>query len=88
METAKYLFFYALLIGVIILGVMNTHWMIIFPAALVLSLTYIFVKGANWKRLMGNTDLNTTVVFTAVFMSQCLLAAIFWGIGRLIVAFI
>lgn len=84
MENIKYLIFYALLIVVGVLGVMQFHWLVIFPAAVVLSIAYIIVKGNTWKQVMGKGEMNGVVVFAATFISQLVLAGILYGIGRLI----
>lgn len=84
MENIKYVAFYALLIVVGALGVMQFSWLILFPAALVLSLAYIAVKGNTWKQVMGKGEMNAGVVFIAVFISQLVLAGVLYGLGRLI----
>lgn len=87
MENIKYLLFYALLIGVGALGALQYHWLIIFPAALVLAVAYIVVKGKTWKQVMGKADMNGGVVFIATFISQIVLSAILYGLGRLFAYF-
>lgn len=84
MESIKYLAFYALLFVTAILGVMKFHWLVIFPAALVLTLAYIAVKGSSWRQVMGKGNMNGGVVFLATLIAQCLTAGIFYGIGRAI----
>lgn len=84
MENIKYLAFYALLLVIIVLGVMKLSWLIIFPAALVLSLAYIAVKGSSWRQVMGQTNMHGGAVFIAVFISQIVTATLFYGIGRLV----
>lgn len=84
METAKYLIFYALLIAIIVLGAMTYHWLIIFPAGLVLAIGYVVVKGDSWRQVMGKSDMNAGLVFFATWFSQTILATILYGIGRLI----
>lgn len=84
MESAKYLAYYALLLLVAVLGFMKFSWLVIFPAALILSGAYILVKGTSWKQVMGKSDMNGAVVFVAVLFSQIVAAALFFGAGRLL----
>ncbi len=84
MENIKYVLFYVLLIAVIVAGSINYHWLVIFLAALILTISYIMVKGREWRQLMGRTDLNGVVVFIGTFISQMVLSSILYGIGRLI----
>lgn len=84
MENIKYIGFYALLVIVIVLGVLQYPWWIIVPSALVLTLAYIAVKGSTWKQIMGKGEMNGSVVFIAAFVSQLVLAGILYGIGRLV----
>lgn len=88
MESIKYLLFYALLIVVGVLSVLNYHWLVIIPAALVLTIAYIAVKGNTWRQVMGKGDMNGAVVFIATFISQIVLAGILYGIGRAIQYFL
>ncbi|MBS9781643.1 MAG: hypothetical protein KGV56_04040 [Gammaproteobacteria bacterium] len=88
MENIKYILFYALLIGVIVTGAMQYHWLVMFLAAFILTISFILVKGKDWKQLMGRTDLNGVVVFIGTFISQAVLSGILYGIGRLIGYFI
>ncbi len=82
MENSKYLLFYALLLIVIVLGLLQLHWLIIFPAALILSGTYIIIKGNRWRSVMGQNEMNAGVVFIATLLSQLVLSAILYGLGR------
>ncbi len=84
MENLKYLGFYALLIIVIVLGALHWHWLTIMPAALILTIAVIFVKGQDWRKVMGNSDMNGALVFVATYVSQVLIAAILFGLGRLL----
>ena len=84
MDSIKYLVFYALLLVIIVLGAMGYSWLLIAPAALVLSAAYIAVKGQDWKQVLGRADMNGGVVFIAVLLSQSVLAAICYGLGRLV----
>ncbi|MPV85390.1 hypothetical protein [Ostreibacterium oceani] len=84
MENIKYLAFYALLLVIIVLAAMGYHWLLIFPAAVVLSVAYIIVKGNDWKQVMGKAEMNSAVVFIGVLISQLVLAAICFGLGKLI----
>lgn len=84
MENIKYLLFYALLIVIIALSAMGYPWLIIVPAAVVLSIAYILVKGSNWKQVLGKDNLNGGMVFIAVLLSQTVLAAICYGLGYII----
>lgn len=84
MDSIKYLVFYALLVVIIVLGAMGYSWLLIAPAALVLSAAYIAVKGQDWKQVLGRADMNGGVVFIAVLLSQSVLAAICYGLGRLV----
>ncbi len=88
MENVKYLLFYTLLIAVIITGAIGYHWSVIFLAALILTISFIMVKGKDWRKLMGRTDLNPVVVFIGTFISQSVLSGILYGIGWLIGYFI
>ncbi len=76
MESIKYILFYALLIGVIVTGAIQYHWLVIFLAAFILTISFIMVKGKNWKQLMGRTDLNGVVVFIGTFISQTVLSGL------------
>lgn len=82
MQNMKYLVFYTLLATIVVLGALAFHWLVIFPAALLLSFAYIVVKGSTWRQVMGQSDLNTSIVFIAVLISQMVLAAVLWGVGR------
>ncbi len=84
MENIKYLIFYALLICVGVLGFLQYHWLVIIPAALVLSGGYILVKGASWKEVMGKNTMNGGIVFVATFISQIVLSGILYGIGHFV----
>lgn len=84
MDSIKYLVFYALLLVIIVLGAMGYSWLLIAPAALILSAAYIAVKGQDWKQVLGRADMNGGVVFIAVLLSQSVLAAICYGLGRLV----
>ncbi len=88
MENIKYILFYALLIGVIVTGAMQHHWLVIFLAAFILTISFIMVKGKDWRKLMGRTDLNPVIVFIGTFISQSILSGILYAIGRLIGYFI
>lgn len=88
MEKIKYLLFYALLIAVIITGAMDCHWLVIFLAAFILTISFILVKGKDWKQLMGRTDLNPIVVFIGTFISQSVLSGLLYSIGWLVGYFI
>lgn len=82
LENSKYLLFYALLLIVVVLGLLQLHWLIIFPAALILSGVYILIKGNRWRSVMGRSEMNAGVVFIATLLSQLVLAAILYGLGR------
>lgn len=84
MENAKYLGFYALLLVILVLGFLQKTWLLIVPAALVLALAYMAVKGSSWKQIMGKGEVNVSVVFIGILLSQLLTSAIFFGIGRLV----
>lgn len=84
MENMKYIGFYTLLLFVVLIGVLQWSWLLVFPAALVLAGAYIAVKGKDWKQVMGKNELNGSVVFIAVIFSQLVIAALFYGVGRLI----
>ncbi len=88
MENIKYLLFYVLLIAVIVVGAMQYHWLVIFVAAFVLTISFILVKGKDWRKLMGRGDMNGVVVFIGAFISQTILSAILYGIGWLVGSFI
>ncbi len=84
MENIKYLLFYALLIAIIVLGALAYPWLVIAPAALVLSIAYILVKGKGWRQVLGKNDMNGALVFIGVLFSQSILAAICYGVGYVI----
>lgn len=84
MENIKYLLFYALLIAIIVLGALGYPSLVIAPAAIVLSIAYILVKGDGWKQVLGKGDMNGGIVFIGVLLSQSVLAAICYGIGYVI----
>lgn len=84
MENIKYLLFYALLIAVGVLGVLGYHWLVIVPAALVLAVAYIVIKGKSWRQVLGKGEMNAALVFIATFVSQMVLSAILYGLGRLL----
>lgn len=84
MESIKYLAFYTLLILVVLLGILPVPWLVIVPVALVLTLVFIGVKGKAWRQVMGKGELNSGLVFVATWLSQLVLSAALFGLGRLI----
>ncbi|MBS9777881.1 MAG: hypothetical protein KGV50_03865 [Gammaproteobacteria bacterium] len=84
MENIKYIVFYALLICVALLGFLSYHWIVILPSAFILSIVYIIIKGNTWRQIMGKAEMNGVVVFVATMISQIVLSAILYGLGRLL----
>lgn len=84
MESIKYLAFYALLLLVTLLGFLSLPWLVIVPAALILTVAFITVKGKTWRQVMGKNDLSTGLVLMATVLSQLVLGAFLFGLGRLV----
>ncbi len=83
-ENLKYIAFYLLLFATVILGASGKFsWAIIFPCALILAGAFIAVKGKDWRKLIGDNEMNAVVVFVATYISQLVLSAIGFGIVRL-----
>lgn len=78
----KLIFFYALLLGVLLLGLFKMPWITVLPLAVFLSFAYIWVRGKSWRNVIGNAELAAPVVFVAVFISLLLVTGLFFAAGR------